>query len=258
MKKNQTRNTFNPIKPSQLIERQYQSQLLKILFTAKSKVKNILTGFKEARAQAYFVELIASKFKQAIETTESELVNLANEIARDFADKSLDAVDRRLKNEFKISGFNIDFIMTQDMQAKISAKIAENVSLITNLPAQYLDGVQGVVMRSIENGTNLEMLNKELVYRYGISKKRASLIARDQTIKANMAFNRQRQIDAGITTAVWVHSGLGVEKRHSHVKAGKDKLEFDLQKGALIDGEYIMPGQLINCRCTWRAKLFNE
>ncbi len=60
---------------------------------------------------------------------------------------------------------------------------------------------------------------------------------------------RARYQELGITEAIWCHSAAGKEPRPSHVKAGKEKLRFDVNKGALIDGEYILPGEKINCRC---------
>ena len=62
-----------------------------------------------------------------------------------------------------------------------------------------------------------------------------------------------RRIELGITSAIWIHSGAGKEPRPSHVKAGADKLEFELSKGAYIDGKYILPGTEINCRCVSRS-----
>ncbi|HHN9167526.1 TPA: phage head morphogenesis protein, partial [Escherichia coli] len=41
----------------------------------------------------------------------------------------------------------------------------------------------------------------------------------------------------------------GKQPRPSHVKA--DGKEFDLDKGLYLDGEWVLPGEAINCRCTW-------
>ena len=61
-----------------------------------------------------------------------------------------------------------------------------------------------------------------------------------------------RQQEAGITKGIWQHSTAGKEPRPTHVKMNGKK--FDISKGFYDkdEGEWVMPGQLINCRCTWR------
>jgi len=77
--------------------------------------------------------------------------------------------------------------------------------------------------------------------------RRAALIARDQSSKASAVIENTRRKELGITQAIWQHSGGGHVPRPLHVKAGRDKLVFDLDKGAYIDGKWILPGTEINC-----------
>ena len=88
---------------------------------------------------------------------------------------------------------------------------------------------------------------------YPAAKDRAALIARDQSNKANSVVNRTRQLELGITRAKWMHSHGGKEPRPDHLAA--DGKEYDIEKGCLISGEYIQPGEMINCRCTSRPIL---
>ena len=62
---------------------------------------------------------------------------------------------------------------------------------------------------------------------------------------------RARRKELGIKRAIWRHSSAAKEPRQSHVKANGKM--FDVDKGMLIDGEYILPGMKINCGCTSRA-----
>ena len=141
--------------------------------------------------------------------------------------------------------------MTEPMNNALQAVIAENVNLIKSIPEQYLTQVETLVMQSAGRGRDLGYLADELQKRYGITKRRAALIARDQNNKATSVMQVARQTSLGITEGIWHHSHAGKVPRPSHVKANGTK--FDLSKGLLLDGEWLLPGEAINCRCTWSA-----
>ncbi|RKS87322.1 phage Mu protein F like protein [Orbus hercynius] len=255
MKKNLKTLKINSIRPSSIIEANYHKKLAKLVKITQTDINALIKDYTEAKSNPYYVNLIADRFRESIDKWGDRFLHEANEIATGFTDESLNMVDRRLSRDFKNADLTIKFQMTEKMQAKIQSKIAENVGLIRSIPSKYLEEVQGAVMRCIERGNDLKTLTEILEYRFGVASRRAKNIAKDQANKATVAFNRQRQLDVGIKKGIWVHSGLGKDKRQSHVKAGRDKLVFDLEKGAYIDGEYILPGELVNCHCTWRAYL---
>jgi len=107
-------------------------------------------------------------------------------------------------------------------------------------------------MRSVAAGGDLHQLVGDLQREYGVTRRRAELIARDQNNKASAVMTRIRQQEVGIDEAIWVHAGAAKHPRPSHVKAGKDRLRYKISEGALIDGEYIWPGEKINCGCIGR------
>lgn len=179
--------------------------------------------------------------------------DVANKWAERFADRTLKATDGSLMAELKKVGFAVKFTMGADMRDALDSVIAENVNLIKSIPQKYLTDVEGSVMRSVQAGRDLKAMQDDLLSKYDISKRRAAFIARDQNNKATAVMSKARRLSLGINEAIWVHSGGGVHPRESHVKAGKDKLRYDVAKGALIDGEHIMPGELPSCRCTSRA-----
>lgn len=175
----------------------------------------------------------------------------STEIAARFADKSMGGADANMKAILKRAGFTVPFKRTAAVNDAYQAVIFENVGLIKSIASDHLSEVQGLVMRSVQAGRDLGPLRDELVKRYDLTKKRAALIARDQNQKATAVMDRARMQALGITKAKWVHSGGGVHPRPSHVHA--DGEIFEVAKGCLIDGEYIQPGELINCRCIKRA-----
>ena len=176
---------------------------------------------------------------------------ISRPIAQEFADRSVRQTDDTTNAILKSRQLpTIEFKMTPAMNDAYQAVIAENVGLIKSIPQKYLQDVQGAVMRSVAAGRNIGDLTDELKEKYGITKRRAELISRDQNNKATAVFTRVRQKNLGATKAVWRHSHGGKEPRPSHV--AMDGKVYDIEKGMWDEDErkWIFPGELINCRCT--------
>jgi len=157
-----------------------------------------------------------------------------------------------MRASLKKSGMSVQFKMTAAQNDAMQATIGEQVGLIKSIASEHLSDVEGIVMRSVTTGRDLQQLKSDLLARYDITKKRASLIARDQNNKATATLTRTRQIGLGITKARWLHSAGGKHPRPSHVAFSEGRNGgpfYDIQKGAFIDGEFLLPGQAINCRC---------
>lgn len=188
-----------------------------------------------------------------------DFINKAKSWSDEMIDKTQSAVDRGLLAAARRESMTINMQWTEAMLEKREAIIAENVSLIRSIPEKYFTEVEGMVYRAVARGGDRKLLADEIERnfgkRHGITRRRAEFIARDQTRKATSALSAARQQAAGIVEGEWVHSGGGNKPRHSHVKAGRERKRFKLSEGCLIDGEYIMPGQLPNCGCVWRPVL---
>jgi uncharacterized protein with gpF-like domain len=172
---------------------------------------------------------------------------LADELADYFATATQDRVDRALAKMLREGGFTVRFKATPAMRAAYSAVIAENVSLIKSVSSQHLTAVEGVVMRSVMAGRDLSILAGELETAYGVTKRRAAFIARDQNNKATAVLQRTRHVELGITKAVWLHSAGGKKPRPEHVAFSGQV--YDIAKGAFLEGKWTWPGMEINCRC---------
>lgn len=184
----------------------------------------------------------------------SGLLSRLNRVAQSMAERFISSVmqnaDVSLFASMRNAGLTVKMNMTEEMADAYDAVRAENVALIKSIPEQYHRQIEALVNESVARGRDLKYLADELHRRYGITRRRAEFIARDQNDKATSTLTAARQRQQGFTQGEWMHSHAGKEPRRSHVHAnGKT---FDLAKGMKIDGEYIMPGQLINCRCTWQ------
>lgn len=168
--------------------------------------------------------------------------------------------DAVLKTILKDAGFSVKFRMTRPMNDVMQATIGAQVGLIKSIAAEHLSDVQGLVMRSVQEGRDLGTLTTALETQYGVTRRRASLIARDQNNKATAAMTRVRYEELGMTQAIWMHSGGGKEPRLTHVAFAAGKLNgpiYNVSEGWLDPAvnERVWPGTLINCRCVSRPIL---
>ena len=177
----------------------------------------------------------------------------AQDLGDYFAKATSERSDAALKAVLKKAGFTVDWKMTAAQNDIVQATIGAQVGLIKSIPEQYLKNVEGIVLRGVQTGRDIGQITKDLQEQYGVSKRRAAFIARDQSNKSTAAMTRARQIELGITQAEWVHSGGGRHPRPEHVKAGRDKLRYDVTKGAYLEGVWTWPGHEINCRCVARS-----
>jgi uncharacterized protein with gpF-like domain len=200
-------------------------------------------------------ELLSKRIAELSKRWIKRFDDMAAGIAERFTQSGRKATDSSFQSALKDSGWTVEFQITPVMRDAMNATIKENVSLIKSIPRQYALEVEGIVMRGFTAGRDLKVITDDLQKRYGVTRRRAALIARDQSNKLTATVTQARRVELGLFEAEWVHSGGGKEPRHSHVQAGKKRLRFDTRKGAYIDGEYILPGQLINCRCSSKTVL---
>lgn len=142
--------------------------------------------------------------------------------------------------------------MPASMAEVMKASIAENVSLIRSIQSQYQEKLEGIVYRSIQSGgRGAADIYDELIKAGEMSERRAHLIAVDQSRKATSAFNAERAKSVGIKKGIWHHSSGSANPREKHLAF--DGKEFNLNDPPAIgdNGEKVMPGQEIHCKCFW-------
>lgn len=184
---------------------------------------------------------------------ERKFNELADDLARGMVQSVGRDVDAGLKRALRDAGFTVKFSMTRAQSNIVQASIAENVELIRSIPERYFTNIKGDVMRAVNSGWRTDRLYEELKKYEGVTERRASIIARDQTRKATANYQRTRQLELGITEGMWIHSGGGREPRQSH-KDFNRKI-FKLSEGHDFGDGFgkVIPGQAINCRCVYAA-----
>lgn len=195
--------------------------------------------------------LSANALSRALNRLTKRWVKRFSDAAEGWAAKFANGIVKRsdvgMKSAFKDAGWTVEFDMGGAARDIIAATVKENVGLIKSIPEQYLGRVQSMVMQSVQTGRDVGGLAKQIEAQFGVTKRRAQFIARDQNEKATAAIQRARQLDLGIKQAVWLHSGGGKHPRPSHVAfSGK---VFNVADGVILDGERVWPGTAPNCRC---------
>lgn len=190
------------------------------------------------------------ELKKVMRRWEKEFSDMAAALARRMVERSDNYTTRSMLAALRDSGITVRMRNTRAVNDVLQSLIIEQTNLVKSIPQQYMTEVQGLVMRSVREGRDMGFLTENLQERYGITRRRAITISRDQTNKATENISRVRNKALGITHGIWMHRSGSKKPRKSHVEAsGK---VFPLDTGLLVDGEYIFPGQKINCHCTYR------
>ena len=256
--------TVKAVHANRGIEAKYRKALQRLIAEMHASVEYWLTAAyrKDPPRMAALVEQAqdaspSAKIKKVLDELARRWTDRFNEYAPKLAEAYLrgafKASDSAFRQALKEAGWSVEFKMTPAVRDAFNASLEENVGLIRSIPEKYLQQVEGTVMRSYSAGRDLATMVKELKQLYPAASHRAELIARDQSNKANAVVNRARQMELGITEAIWMHSHAGKNPRPDHVAANGKR--YKIAEGCLISGEHIQPGEEINCRCTSRAVL---
>lgn len=266
MKKKQNQISAAPLNFNAGIQKWYEKQLLKLVDELTKDVLNeIRPLYKEYKEQITFDASISSQARMTINSLRKLFEKKFKEKGKKFAESMVRKTNRYATNTFKQvmtalfdkekvkeTGFTMaGSIVSPEKEEVVKALVFENVSLIKSIQDRYFEQITGAVMRSIENGDGLTSLTEEIMKYNGMNKRRARLIALDQTRKAYNSINLRNMQETGVKKFKWIHSGGSKEPRKYHRDVLNGQI-FDIDTGAPNDAdspEYIYPGQLPYCRC---------
>ncbi len=136
----------------------------------------------------------------------------------------------------------------------------QNSQLIQNMTENEMERVSGIVQRGLQEGASLESVTENIENSFGITRRHAKLIARDQTSKLNASLTKLRQQELGITRYRWLTAG-DERVRQSHRVLDQKICRWDdptvyldentgnWVKRSNIGGTLVNPGTDVNCRC---------
>lgn len=149
----------------------------------------------------------------------------------------------------KTLGINLldDYYSGEYYQTMLEKWVSENVDLIKTVPNQSLDKMKELVYQNYMKGSTTTDIVKEIQRQYGMSKRHAKLIARDQTAKLNAAITESQQREAGVSRYKW--SGvMDQRERKSHRELEGHIFSWD-NPPDVGKGRRCHPGQDYQCRC---------
>lgn len=247
-----------PVRPNAGLESRYRAILVKMIRAMSADVTAQVKRAYKRNEPLATDELPAAALRKLMRKLSGEwqgkFAKMSVELGKYFAQAAEKRSTAQLRRILREGGFTVSFKMTRTMQDVMSATMGEQVGLIKSIPAKYFTEIEGAVMRSVSAGRDLAPLAKTLEDQYGVTRRRAAFIARDQMNKASATMSRVRMMESGISEAVWVHSGGGREPRPTHLAAGKRKQRFKIADGWFDPHEQrnILPGELPNCKCVAR------
>lgn len=187
-----------------------------------------------------FVEGLRSEWRDAFDTEEERNKRRFNEAVRSATGIDLGAV-----------------IQAEGIGNTIDAAVLRSVGLVRGLSQDVAKRLSSKLLDALTRGLNNREIEKIITTEFGMARRRAKLIARDQAASFNGDLNRIRQTAMGITEYVWSTSldervrgnpeGRYPNARPSHWDREGKTFKWSSPPS---DGH---PGQPINCRCTARA-----
>lgn len=158
--------------------------------------------------------------------------------------RSLNRFNRAQLHKIVRSAYRVDIFRTEPWLADaLKPWEAENIKLIRSIPQQALDRMHGKIVNAVREGKSLRDLRDILRKEYGITRRRAELIARDQVGKLNGQLTQIRQKEVGVTQYRW-RGVLDSRERPEHVAREGRVYDWDNPPD---DGH---PGEPISCRCS--------
>jgi SPP1 gp7 family putative phage head morphogenesis protein len=250
--------TLAPVMPNAGIRAAYRKRLLTLIDEMGRSYAHWLRASYRAHPPEMAQDEVPSReleraLKKLSKRWKGNFDVAAKELAAYFATKVEHRSRAALRQILKKGGWTVEFKMPASLRDVMGAVVAENVSLIKSIPAQFHTQVEGIVMRSVTVGGDLSTMTRALQKQFGVTRRRAEFIARDQSSKATAAIVRARHLELGIDEGIWLHSAAGKVPRPTHVKQSGKK--FSIKEGwpdPALGGKRIWPGTEINCRCTWR------
>lgn len=141
------------------------------------------------------------------------------------------------------AAYGVDIFQSEPWLAEVLSQFeAENIRLIRSIPQQALDKLHGKVVQAVRQGTPTARLKELVREEYGVTTRRAELIARDQIGKLNGQLTGARQQSIGVTSYKW-RGSLDERERDEHVAREGKVIPWDEPPP---DGH---PGEPIQCRC---------
>lgn len=167
-------------------------------------------------------------------------------------------VNQKNEIEFRrVVGIRGRELLKSDQSFLLDAFRDRNVNLIKSLQGEQLDSITTLLGKAEAGGWRVEELRKSLQEQFGVTRKKADLLARDQVLKLNGQLTQTRHQNAGITHYIWTTAGdervrgnpNGLWPKGLHYELDGTKQAWAAPPVISLDGRTGHPGDDYQCRC---------
>lgn len=171
-----------------------------------------------------------------------------NRLAADFAAQTQAHQRVQLLRQTR-AALGVDvFLHDEKLAARAESFVHTNVGLIKNMSHDLVGRVERSALAAVQDGTLADDYAETLRDQFDFPEARATLIARDQVGKLYGQTNADRQQGLGITGFYW-RTSMDERVRSSHAELEGQRFAY-ADPPENDDGEPILPGKEIQCRCT--------
>lgn len=218
----QTRKrSAKPRDPAEDVERFYRAQLKSLVRRlAKEIEEEVIPVVKQEKAEyqadsaVYTRDAWADNIINAIRAIasrfgpggafESQYERLAQRTVSMAESASTDAF---LRSVNEAVGVDMSSMLDQEgMREYVQAASFQNAELIKSVPEEHLKRVETAVLGGVRGGDSPSRIARRIREATGVTRRRAELIARDQTSKLTSEITEKRQKQAGVKYFKWVTS----------------------------------------------------
>ena len=249
-----------PINYSARIALQYQLALHDLIDKMAEKAeREILKLAKGNAAKQHFTgdASISSAYRILFSTLLKDFDVMFSSKAKDIAGSlwgdtekwTTKELNRSLSELASLISFKTD-TTSKSLDNIRKAAIHKNVDLIKTIPQQYLGAVKQNIYTSITTGKGLSDIQPFLESQKDYSKRKAQLVALDQTRKITTDIAAHKLKQNGGKKFKWMHTGGSQHPRQEHIAMNGNIYSYD--DPPVIDprtGETGLPAQAYQCRC---------
>lgn len=239
-----------PLQPV-VIEKSYGKELKKLIKQLEQEIR------EQIISQLGYITEVA-RFEKTLDTSSAKLISIAlnavriratqifndkevEKIITKYAERTSDFQRKEMERQFN-TVLGVNPLLTEPYLATEMEKFLEtNISLIKTIPENMLNKVESLIRIGVETGEATDTISSSIVNQFGVTERRADLIARDQVAKFNSSLNQLRQKEVGVEKYEWSTSGdERVREEHEALNGEIFGWEEETPIG-------FKPGEDINC-----------
>lgn len=205
------RRKAKPIRHADDVERFYRVQLRSLVRAMARRVDELVVPVIKAERDDYIEDAAptfddwSDRVTTALDVAAGEFLSASMEaqfrrLASAVVERAEQTTTQRLIDSVKGAvGVDLRPILSErGMADYINAATQQNVELITSLPNEYFKRIRTTVYQGMMDGVHPSALVDQIREDTGVSRRRAELLARDQTSKIVSQVTEKRQRQAGI------------------------------------------------------------